>query len=228
MLTTRSVRLPRLWKLLGFAAERLLRPSEYSFSADWVSRAVPLWTRCLREFRGRAGVRLLEVGSFEGRSAVWFLANVLTHPTASITCVDVFCSRLAHRRFDHNVKVSGFAHKVTKRVGRSQEVLADLPRESYDIAYIDGSHRAADVRVDASLSWALVRPGGVLIFDDYRWKPEAPPHARPQIAIDDFLDEVSAERELLFKGFQVVVRKGRREEPPHPSGPETRPGALEA
>lgn len=37
--------------------------------------------------------------------------------------------------------------------------------------YIDGSHAAKDVIADAVLAWALLRPGGVLIFDGERWRP---------------------------------------------------------
>ena len=36
--------------------------------------------------------------------------------------------------------------------------------------YIDGSHAARDVISDAVLAWALLRPGGVLIFDGARPK----------------------------------------------------------
>lgn len=36
------------------------------------------------------------------------------------------------------------------------------------VVYIDGSHAAKDVIADAVLAWALLRPGGVLIFDGER------------------------------------------------------------
>jgi hypothetical protein len=32
---------------------------------------------------------------------------------------------------------------------------------------VDGSHRADDVMIDASQSFAALKPGGILIFDDY-------------------------------------------------------------
>jgi predicted O-methyltransferase YrrM len=199
-----------LWKVISvedLLAERASGSSEYSFSTDWVSRAAPLWTRYLGEFRGLENVHLLEIGSSEGRSAIWFLNNVLTHPTSSITCVDVFSARAKETRFDRNTKLSGFSNKVMKVKGRSQEVLKLLREGSYDIVYIDGSHRAVDVHMDALLSWALLKPGGIIIFDDYAWKPEKPPEARPQMGIDAFLNDFQSQVEILHKGYQVIVKR---------------------
>jgi predicted O-methyltransferase YrrM len=199
-----------VWKLISvedLLAERASKSSGCSFSTDWVSRPAPLWTRYLGELRGLENVHLLEIGSSEGRSAIWFLDNVLTHPTSSITCVDVFSARVKETRFDHNTKLSGFSNKVTKIKGRSQEVLKLLREGSYDVIYIDGSHRAADVHVDALLSWALLKPGGIIIFDDYAWKPEKPPEARPQMGIDAFLNDFRFQVEILHKGYQVIVRR---------------------
>ena len=72
------------------------------------------------------------------------------------------------RRFDHNLRVAHAAHKVTKIKATSREALRKLPFESYDLVYLDGSHMAADVLEDAVLSFPLLKPGGILIFDDYQ------------------------------------------------------------
>ena len=199
-----------LWKVIAvedLLAKRASGSSEYSFSTDWVSRATPLWARYLGRFRGLENVHLLEIGSSEGRSEIWLLENVLTHPTSSITCVDVFSNRVREARFDHNTKISGLSNKVTKIKGRSQEVLKLLREGSYDIIYIDGSHRAVDVHMDALLSWALLKPGGIIIFDDYAWKPEKPPETRPQMGIDTFLNDFQPRIEILHKGYQVIVKR---------------------
>jgi len=31
---------------------------------------------------------MLEIGSFEGGSAAWFLCSILTHPTARLVCIE--------------------------------------------------------------------------------------------------------------------------------------------
>jgi len=180
---------------------------EYSFSGDWVSHAAPTWSELLSEFKGREDVHLLEIGSHEGRSAKWFLDNILTHPTSTITCVDIFPHKVLESRFDHNIQHTGFSNKMVKIKGDSKEVLKLLRRDNYDIVYIDGSHRADDVYIDARLSWELLKKGGVIIFDDYAWEPELPPDELPTPGIDRFLDEVRSDIELLHQGYQVVIKR---------------------
>jgi predicted O-methyltransferase YrrM len=180
---------------------------EYSFSGDWVSHAAPLWAEQLGQFKGRESVRLLEIGSHEGRSAKWFLDNILTHPTSSITCVDTFPHKVLESRFDHNIRNTGCSSKVMKIKGDSKEVLKLLRRDGFDIVYIDGSHRAADVYSDARLSWELLKKSGVIIFDDYAWQPELPPEELPAPGIDRFLAEARSELELLHKGYQVIIKR---------------------
>jgi predicted O-methyltransferase YrrM len=176
----------------------------------------------LAALRGASNARLLEVGSFEGRSAIWFLDNVLTHPTATITCVDPFVAPGAEARFDHNIRVSGHAAKVAKIKGRSEVVLLDLKPASYDAIYIDGLHLAVNVLMDAALGWTLLKLGGVLIFDDYLWRPDRPAWARPQLAIDLFLSMVGTDAVVLHKARQVIVRKvGRPADSPEAAKDES-------
>jgi hypothetical protein len=80
---------------------------------------------------------------------------------------------------------------------------------------------------DAVLSWDLIKPGGLLIFDDYRFLPNRPDwynpsgvnfidgylwrrKARgtsPKLAISAFLKIYEPYPEVLFKKYQVVIRK---------------------
>jgi predicted O-methyltransferase YrrM len=57
--------------------------------------------------------------------------------------------------------------------GLSADVLPELMVEGrrFDFIYIDGSHVAPDVLLDAAMSFALLKPGGILAFDDYDWSP---------------------------------------------------------
>jgi predicted O-methyltransferase YrrM len=65
-------------------------PSLSSYAADYFSQHIPLSARLLACYRVRPRLRFLEVGSYEGRSAVWLLSNILTHPTSRLYCVDTF------------------------------------------------------------------------------------------------------------------------------------------
>jgi SAM-dependent methyltransferase len=197
----------RQWLQARRLARLLPREDGYSFTTDFTAPVRSEWERVLGDMRGRPGLRMLEIGSYEGRSAIWFLENVLTDPDASITCVDPFLDASYELRFDHNLRWSGLEDRVTKLKGFSEAVLPQLPLESFDLVYVDGNHRAVNVLMDAVLAWRRLRPGGRLIFDDYRGLDDRPPHMRPQMAIDLFLETFEGEYELLLKDYQVAVKR---------------------
>lgn len=189
------------------ARERLAESNEYAFRHDYVSSHVPHWERHLAQYCDRDDVRILEIGSFEGASTIWFLENILTRSTSSIVCIDPFSRGGGEVRFDHNLRVSGQSHRVTKIKASSNVALMRLTPRSFDVIYVDGSHLAPDVLLDAAASWWLLKPGGVLIFDDYQWQQHRPELERPQLAIDIFLDVLGPQLEVLEKDYQVIVKK---------------------
>jgi hypothetical protein len=108
----------------------------------------------------------------------------------------------------------GLGKYVIKIKGPSGKVLRDLEWNRYQFIYIDGSHVAKDVLVDAVLSWDLLRAGGIIIFDDYEWNVDRWQEWRcPTIAIDAFLRVFEPHVEVLHKDNQVVVRKKRQSRP---------------
>ena len=185
----------------------LSQSQKYSFTMDWTSERVEDWRRDFAKFAGRPGLRMLEIGSYEGRSAVWFLENILTHPTCRLVCVDPFLDPTREMRFDHNIKVCRAKDRVEKRRARSETVLPQLKESSFDLIYVDGWHDAPAVLFDAMLSWEILKPGGVLVFDDYEWEPGRPPERRPKLAIDLFLRSHAGKYNLLRQGYQVVIEK---------------------
>jgi predicted O-methyltransferase YrrM len=180
----------------------------YRFSQDGTTKNTERWRSALSHLIGAAGVHGVEVGTYEGRSAIWFLENILTHPSSSITCIDLFDGPY-DATFDHNLAT--FAGRVRKLRAPSQLALRSLEPWSYDFAYIDGSHTAKDVLLDAMLVWDLVKPGGIVIFDDYGWaglNEELTGDAfTPRIAVDAFLHVLEPYIEIVHKEYQVIVRK---------------------
>lgn len=193
----------------------------YEFTQDWFSINIPVWQHFLAQFTNLPDYKVLEIGSWEGRSTCWMLNNLLLHPTARITCVDTFAGSVEHevmceqdqvrtieQRFDANVAKTGASEKVRKLVGSSQTVLRSLIPHTYNLAYIDASHVAADVLEDAMLTWRLVKIGGTIIFDDYGFQfPEGVTELPPKVAIDAFLNIFSQKVRLIHQGYQVLVEK---------------------
>ncbi len=183
-------------------------PAKYVFSTDWVTPHIPVWKDVLSGYRDKPNVRYLEIGVFEGRSLIWMLENILTHPTARAVCIDPYSDcEYAEKRLYSNLRKSGFRYKVKVIKGFSQFELRRLPLDYFDIIYIDGSHIAPDVLTDGTLSWMLLKNGGILIFDDYRYDLSFPSELRPRFAIDSFITAYRNYIEILHSGRQVIIRK---------------------
>ena len=190
-----------------YYAQRVARSPGYVFTRFYAAPHGKHWMKHLGSLAGKPNLRFLEVGSFEGGSAVWFLENILTHPTSTITCIDPFLRAGSEALFDHNTRIAASDSKVTKIKGRSEAVMAELEADAYDAIYIDGAHFAQNVLMDAAAGWRLLKPGGIMIFDDYQWRRDLPAPRRPQMAIDLFLDVLNPPHIVLHKEYQVIIRK---------------------
>lgn len=186
------------------------------FTVDWHSHHTATWREHLGDLIGRP-VRCLEIGSHEGRSAVWTLQHLLTHPEATLTCIDPWPSVEAERRFDANLAETGRAAQVRKFKTESMRVLP-LLSPGFAFIYVDGHHEARHVLEDAVLSFRLLAVGGVLIFDDYAYHPASVRHP-PKAAIDPFLLLWSDCLEVLHHGAQVILHKtSEPQKPPQTFG----------
>lgn len=182
------------------------------FRKDWGGEVREHWPAMLQEYAGVEDLRFLEVGCFEGRTTLWLLTNVLTHPSSTITVVDTFAgspefksmgiSTDFKQRFLSNI--ARHADQVIVCEGSSRDVLPALD-DGFDFIFVDGSHVAEDVWADATGAWPLLKPGGLLAFDDYEWGDGGPSTPRP--AIDRFLAEYASEMTVYRLGYQCVVRK---------------------
>jgi predicted O-methyltransferase YrrM len=180
------------------------------------TRHIPVWEPYLQGLEG-CEARILEIGSFEGMSACYFLWRL---PDARVTCIDSFAGTSGIGAvgedltdleciFDRNVSLVD-GSRVRKVVGDSGRVLFDLAvdDERFDLVYVDGSHLALDVLVDAALSWHVLSQGGIMIFDDYRWEFfGAGRLVRTAPAIDAFLTVVQDDSEIFWKNEQVILAK---------------------
>jgi predicted O-methyltransferase YrrM len=185
-----------------------------TFTTDWTSHHFATWETVLRDRRERV-TDVLEIGAWEGRSAVFWL-NYFPH--GRLTCVDPFTGGAEHapiadrmgeveRRFDANV--AAFGARLEKVRARSTDALPlfGVTGRRFDFVYLDGSHRSVDVYVDACLAWPLVRPGGALLFDDYTWVDLPDEMDRPKRGIDAFLDVAAGSYREVHRGLQILIEK---------------------
>ena len=86
--------------------------------------------------------------------------------------------------------------------------MRDCGFNQFDFIYVDGNHTTVEVLEDAVLSFRLIKAGGILAFDDYKWDDSRLRHeGLPRPAIDAFLKVYANKISVLSKGYQVWVRK---------------------
>jgi predicted O-methyltransferase YrrM len=196
--------------------------TEYQFTKDWFNWAPEVWTQLIPLLPERK--KFLEIGSFEGRSTVWIVENMM-EDGGEIYCIDTWQGGEEHssedmaaveERFRHNrqLLMDKYATRhISREKGTSLERLAGWLTPSvissgiFDFIYIDGSHRAPDVLTDACMAWPLLKPKGLMVFDDYMWGDPRDALHRPKIAIDAFTTIFGETAEIIHVGYQLVVRK---------------------
>lgn len=179
-------------------------PDAYEFTNDWFAINTPVWRNMVTDMKPR---RFLEVGTFEGQSAVFMAEHCAPRGDFEMVCIDTWEGGIEHNRqtmgevearFDRNMARTQAKHafKLRKMKADSALALAQLLTEgaanNFDVSYIDASHQAPDVLADAVLAFKLTRIGGVIIFDDYLWGMAGPSGNdalnQPKAGIDAFVN----------------------------------------
>ena len=195
---------------------------KYTFSNDWFDYNIELWNTYFSELRKQEN-QILEIGSFEGASTTWLLDELANTPGSTVTAVDTFGSHdqgdnsgpisELELRFQENVQKSANFAKLRVRKGLSRRVLRSMSNdfeEYFNFIYVDGSHRARDVLDDAVLGWPMLKIGGFMVFDDYRWHKYKGDYDNPKLAIDSFMGCYATEIDVVHRDYQVILRKHPR------------------
>jgi hypothetical protein len=190
------------------------------FTTDWFSNNIETWERALQNLKGKPNLNFLEVGCWEGKATCWLLENILTDKSSKITVVDIFEGspeeegmngldfENVYSRFKHNTKE--YKNKIIIHKGYSSHMLKQLGNEPlFDFAYIDASHTAYGTLEDAILVHPLIKNGGVIIFDDYKWKDPKLPSITdsPELGINCFANAYADFYRVLFVGYQIGLVK---------------------
>lgn len=189
-------------------------PPTFTFRDMFHSRtSIPAWEKhVVPRLNQTPYARWLEIGSCEGQSALWTLEHVLRGPGSTITCVDTWSDGRGWLKKEvaptptfeanFNTNTAPYESRIIKLKGLSRDILPTL-KNGFHGAYIDGSHLKPDVLLDTEMTWPLLLPDAVLVFDDYgskRW-------SGVRRAVDAFLKRPEIRREILHKEWQMIVVK---------------------
>lgn len=191
--------------------------SQYEFTGFWFQQSAQKnWDQLIPKIQCK---KILEIGAYEG-AASCYLIEALGKAGGEIHCIDPWEGgpdfdekdldiEVIERRFDKNValaleKADKDIHFV-KHKERSDLALSKLMAEghqsSFDFVYVDGSHLATDVLLDAILGFKLLKVGGYMVLDDYLWSEKLPygkdPLRCPKIAIDSFTN-------VFFRKINII------------------------
>jgi predicted O-methyltransferase YrrM len=198
----------------------------YEFTQDWFSGFIPIWKELLAQVKPS---KILEIGSFEGRSTCYLIETSGAVKDLEVHCVDTWEGGVEHgeidmpaveRRFSKNTSlaIEFAAHRVNLIVHKKPShlaltgLLSSGHASSFDLIYVDGSHQAPDVLSDAVLSFHLLRTEGLLIFDDYLLTQAPPgkedPFNMPKPAIDGFVNIYQRKLRILSAHlYQIYTQK---------------------
>lgn len=172
---------------------------------DWVGNKLPFWIDATAHL-AKLSPEILEVGSYEGRSAVAFLEMM---PTGRLTAIDIFEAPAVESCFDRNM--AHYPGRVTKLKGRAAVHMDSLyaARREFDVIYLDAGKVREGTLAQSALAWGMLKVGGILIWDDLTWKKdEVADKKRPEAAIRLFSSAfASAVAVLRSASSQMIVRK---------------------
>jgi len=167
------------------------------------------WTLSIRELitlaaiaRQRRPANIFEFGTYRGGTTLAMAMN--TESETNILTLDLAPSQKDTHR--HGLGVGGFpkytvgelfrktpqAEKIRQLLGNSQTFDYSPYYGTIDMVFIDADHSYEFVKHDSQTAFRLLKPGGVIVWDDYVWDERHPECA----GVARCLNELFATRHL--------------------------------
>lgn len=206
---------------------------KFQFTRNWFkNRNLPTFREYVYpQFHDKPTV-YLEIGVFEGMSMTWMLQHVLTHPDSRAVGVDpwLMTTKLdgdfmdeVRLRAHHNLRHwhtcgKGQNPKLELVRGCSAEVLrrmcsgcyAGISKNTVDLCMIDGDHNRLAAYDDAVHVYQLLKPGGVMLFDDVENDKEKDDHVKQgmMMFVNDYMCLGTRRIKHLWKhGYMEAFQK---------------------
>jgi predicted O-methyltransferase YrrM len=169
----------------------------------------------LSHLQGKSNLKFLQIGVYTGDASIWLCENILTDETSFLYDIDTWTGsdEKEHEKIDFDKILEYYKERIGSLKSTawlrmtSNEYFANTKNIEFDFIYIDGDHVAEQVAKDAENAWKVLKPNGIMAFDDYMWGQDLPPHLTPRPAIDDFLEKYEGMYTLLTKEYQVWIQK---------------------
>ena len=182
------------------------------FYNDWfISKSNIFIKNFEKENNEKGKIRnILEIGSFEGRSAIFFL-NYFNN--SQLTCVDTWEGSHEHNDISMNKVEENFDNNLKKYFNRFSKHKANSNlffktcNKKFNLIFIDGNHHYKQVMADAENSLKYIEKGGYILFDDFTFKFSGYKKSENAInAINDFLHNNKERIEVVYVYHQVLIK----------------------
>jgi|TARA_B110000438_G_C15684425_1_gene593869 predicted O-methyltransferase YrrM len=148
----------------------------------------------------------LEIGSWEGNSALFILKN---YNTVNVVCVDFWEKNNEINENFENFKLNMEEYK--NRFSFFREMSDNFfinNKEKFDVIYIDGSHEPMQVYKDINNAWNFLNISGILICDDYFYgNIYTKSNNVPADAINKFIKEKNNLEIICVNNSQIFLKK---------------------
>jgi predicted O-methyltransferase YrrM len=182
--------------------------SEPVFTIDYFTHNIPKWTIILEYLNKTFGPNLdcLEVGTFEGRSALYLLDHFVGN--GNLTVIDKFYFPGATNKYFQNIANHEKNKQIKTISGESLVELANLYKQEaqFDFIYIDAGKTAVENISSLIIAERILKIGGIVVIDDYGWDKLPDPRYCPKLGIDKFT-EITVLSEIFMKGYQMAFKK---------------------
>jgi predicted O-methyltransferase YrrM len=166
-----------------------------------------------KKMRSNSSIKALQIGAYTGDATEWIANNTKWE----LDDVDTWqgSQEDAHEQIDFTKVESVYdsRHKDNKSI-RKWKMTSDCffyeyyqQSDEYDFIYIDGDHTASQTVKDGLNAFQLLKPGGIIAFDDYTWASGKGSYYDPAPGVDAFHHICKDLIELLVANSQVWFKK---------------------
>jgi predicted O-methyltransferase YrrM len=185
--------------------------SEYKYTYNWFNES-EIKQKIIQFVNPESKNTILEIGSFEGLSSVYFADNLLNHNESTITCVDPFLSidnndhtkylNNVENTFNYNISISKNSSKIIVNKVTSDDFFK-LNTNTFNFIYIDGCHELDFIKRDMINAFSILEKDGIMWMDDYGGGDGV----SIKNAIDSILLTLNGKYKLIHKGYQIAIQK---------------------
>jgi hypothetical protein len=188
--------------------------NKYIFSSDklwFLNNFETLHSTILNYVNPLYKIDVLEIGSFEGLSTVFFSELFLKNNESTLTCVDPFFNikdndhlevmdKLTEKKFDYNMLHNPYNKQIYVNKITSDNFFINN-KNLYDFIYIDGCHIPEYIDRDMRNSFSCLKKYGIMWMDDYAANTDI------MKVMHKFLEDYNGSYIIIHIGYQIALQK---------------------